>query len=91
MVILEAFSHGVSVIATPVGAVPEVITDGHNGILVPPGDDISLARAIERLIADANLRKSLGTAAKDTHSKRFEFERYICRLTDLWRRACASA
>lgn len=91
MVILEAFSHGVPVIATPVGAVAEVITDGHNGILVPPGDDATLTRAIERLVVDANLRKSLGAAAKDTHSERFEFEKYICRLADLWRRACASA
>ena len=88
MVIVEALSHGVAVIATPVGAVPEVITDGYNGILVPPGDEAALARSIERLVSDARLRRSLGAAARNTHMERFEFENYLRRLTDIWNSAC---
>jgi glycosyltransferase involved in cell wall biosynthesis len=88
MVVIEALSHGVAVIATPVGAVPEVITDGYNGILVPAGDEDALASSIERLLLDAKLRRSLGAAAKRTHAERFEFERYICRLADIWNGAC---
>ncbi len=88
MVVLEALSHGVAVIATPVGAVPEVIADGHNGLLVPAGDVDSLSRSIERLIVDAGLRNALGAAARKTHADRYEFEAYVRRLAQIWKRAC---
>jgi glycosyltransferase involved in cell wall biosynthesis len=88
MVIIEAFSHGLAVIATPVGAVPEVITDGFNGILVPPGDDTALARAIERMLLNQSLRESLGSAARRTHLERFEFNNYISRLAEIWHSTC---
>jgi glycosyltransferase involved in cell wall biosynthesis len=88
MVVVEGFAHGLAVIATPVGAVPEVVEDGYNGILVPSGDEGSLATAIERLVLNEDLRRSLGAAAKKTHSERFEFNKYIYRLADIWNRAC---
>jgi glycosyltransferase involved in cell wall biosynthesis len=88
MVILEALSHGVAVIATPVGAIPEVIEDGCNGILAPPRDVESLARSIERLIVDAELRRSLGAAARRTHADRYQFEKYVFRLAEIWNDSC---
>ncbi len=62
-VILEAFAHGRPVIASNVGGIPEMITDGENGILVAPGDAAALGRAIERLLRDTVLAEKLVNAA----------------------------
>jgi glycosyltransferase involved in cell wall biosynthesis len=64
MVLLEAMAHGRAVVATPVGGIPSLIEDGATGLLVPKGDAEALREAIERLLADADLRKRLGEAAR---------------------------
>lgn len=84
MVILEAFAQGVPVIATPVGAIPEVVIDGRNGRLVAPGDVKGLATAIEGLIRDPALRSRMGEAARHDHAEKFEIERYLQRLAGIW-------
>jgi glycosyltransferase involved in cell wall biosynthesis len=89
MVILEAFAHGVPVIATPVGAIPEVVRDGWNGFLVAPGDVQGLAAAIERMIRDPALRARMGIAAQRDHAEKFEITRYLERLAAVWTSALA--
>jgi glycosyltransferase involved in cell wall biosynthesis len=61
---VEALSVGVPVVSTAVGGVPEVVTDGVNGLLVPPGDPEQLAAAIRRLLEEPGLRDRLAEAAK---------------------------
>jgi glycosyltransferase involved in cell wall biosynthesis len=61
--VVEALAVGCPVIATAVGGVPEVVRDGANGLLVPPGDAAELADAIERFFGDASLRERLRGAA----------------------------
>jgi glycosyltransferase involved in cell wall biosynthesis len=61
--VLEALAAGTPVISTAVGGVPEVVHDGENGILVPPGDPQALADAIRRFLADDALRRRLADAA----------------------------
>jgi glycosyltransferase involved in cell wall biosynthesis len=87
MSILEAFARGIAVVATPVGSVPEVIEHDRNGLLVPAGDVPALARALERLIADGALRRTLGIAARQDHAARFDINVYIPRLAAIWRAA----
>ncbi len=84
MSILEAFAAGAAVVATPVGAVPDVITHGKNGLLVEAGDVDGLASALRRLIADTGLRNALGAAAKRDHAERYNIENYVTRLEDIW-------
>lgn len=87
MVVIEGFAYGVAVIATPVGAVPEVIDHERNGLLVPVGDVDALAAAIDRLIEDGELRRSLGDAGRHDYTERYEISTYIPRLVSAWRRA----
>jgi glycosyltransferase involved in cell wall biosynthesis len=61
--VVEALAVGTPVLATRTGGVAEVVTDGVNGLLVPPGDADALAAAIARYFADAELRERLRAAA----------------------------
>lgn len=63
--LLEAMASGLACIATPVGGVPEVLEDGITGLIVPQGDVRALASALEMLASDAELRVSLGCAARE--------------------------
>ena len=85
MVIVEAFAQGVPVVATPVGAVPEIVEDGVSGLLSPVGDAAALAAALEKLIASPELRHKMGATAREMHAERFELSGYIARLIDIWR------
>jgi glycosyltransferase involved in cell wall biosynthesis len=62
--VLEAMASGRPVIASSVGGVVDMIADGTSGLLVPPGDTAGLAVAIDRLLADEDLRARLGASAK---------------------------
>ena len=90
MAILEAFAFGKAVITTPVGAIPEVIDDERNGLLVPPGDVDALAAALDRLIGDDELRKRLGTTAQMDHALRYDIAPYVARLAGIWRQVMES-
>lgn len=69
--LLEAMACGLPAVATSVGAAPEMVEDGVDGFLVPPGDPDALAGAIERLLADSNLRRSVGGKARDSSLSRY--------------------
>ncbi|WP_442869882.1 glycosyltransferase family 4 protein [Bradyrhizobium sp. CCBAU 11361] len=72
MSIIEAYAYGAAVVATPAGAVPEVIAHERNGLLVPVGDAEALANALKRLLEDGALRRRLGDAARRDHAERYE-------------------
>jgi glycosyltransferase involved in cell wall biosynthesis len=61
--VVESLAVGTPVVATAVGGVAEVVHDGENGLLVPPGDPAALAAAIERFAGDEELRRRLRAAA----------------------------
>jgi glycosyltransferase involved in cell wall biosynthesis len=59
-VFLEAQAAGCAVVATTVGGIPDIVTDGHTGLLVPPDDVSAAAAAVDRLLSDDDLRMQLG-------------------------------
>lgn len=77
MSILEAMANGLAVVATPVGAVPEVIRPGVNGCLVPVGDVVALSNALRAVISDRALRERLGAGARALYQERFAIESYV--------------
>ena len=60
----EAAAAGLPRIGTRINAIPEIVQDGRNGILVPPGDRGELVAALRRLIASADVRREFGSAAR---------------------------
>lgn len=64
MALIEAMSFGLSVISTPVGGIPELISHGKNGLLIEPGNVQELSSAMLSLVENKDMRKSLGIEAK---------------------------
>lgn len=65
LAIMEAMATGLPVVATAVGGVPEVVSDGQTGILVPPRQPKLLAQAIVRLLVDPDLARAMGAAGRN--------------------------
>lgn len=86
-VILEAKQAGVPVVATRVGGVPELVTSGVDGILVPPGDDSVLANAIEQVLTDAEKRRALVAAGEAQVRELFSWPALVTRTQAVLRDA----
>ena len=64
VVLMEALASRIPVIATQVAGVSELVVDGVSGLIVPPGDVAGLARAMDRLLGDPDLRARMGEAGR---------------------------
>lgn len=89
MALLEAMGWGLPVVATPVGAVPQVVEDGVTGRLVPVGDPAVLAAAVADLLSDPAAAADLGAAARLSVTGRFERGRIQRRLGTVYDQAAA--
>ena len=70
--IVEALACGLPVVSTPVTGVPEAVVHGTNGLLVPSGDVVALADAVQSLAADPALRDRLARAARASVEQKFD-------------------
>jgi glycosyltransferase involved in cell wall biosynthesis len=82
--VLEYMAAGRPIVATAVGATPELIEDGMHGLLAPPGDPAALARAIGRLLVDPALARRLGEAARWRARERYGREAMVRRFEDFY-------
>ena len=73
-VLMEAGSQELAAVTTSVSAVPELITDGENGLLVPPDQPEALAAALETLIRDPERRLRMGKTARTIVLERFAMD-----------------
>jgi len=83
--VLEALQAGAPIVSTDVDGLTEDLTDEHDALLVPPADPAALARAIARLLADPELRRSVSRAARSTYEARFTAEQVVADLARVYR------
>jgi glycosyltransferase involved in cell wall biosynthesis len=83
-VVLESLAAQVPVVATAVGGTPEVVQDGINGCLVPPGHADALAGCIRALLSDAPLRRRMGQHGHRRVREEFTFAAQARRYRDLF-------
>ena len=83
---LDAMACGTPVVATRAGGIPEAVTDGQEGLLVPPEDPRALAGAIVRLLRDADLRRRLGAAGRARVAAEFSVETMVGRTLAAYER-----
>lgn len=81
-VILEAMAMGVPVVSTRHSGIPEAITDGEHGLLVPTGDADALADAVESLLGDPDRRTAMGEAGRRRAADAFDVEVNVRRLLE---------
>jgi len=86
--VVEALAVGTPVLATTTGGVAEVVRDGENGLLVPPGDAGALAEVVRRYFADEELRERLRAAAAPSVEE-YAPERVFARLEQALEQAAA--
>jgi glycosyltransferase involved in cell wall biosynthesis len=87
----EAMAFGRPVVAAAGGALLDLVADGETGLLVPPRDAPALRAAVERLLADRELRERLGRAGREAARERFGWDGVIERTLAVYRQAMASA
>ena len=87
-VVLEAMAVGLPVVATRVSGIPDVVSDGVNGLLSPPGDEDTLAAHLRRIFSEPAAARELGYHARDFALRSFSTERYLNGYRELL--ACAT-
>jgi glycosyltransferase involved in cell wall biosynthesis len=83
----EAMAHGRPVVASSVGGLRDLVVDGETGLFVQPGDVAGLRAALERLLADGELRRRLGAAARTRAREHFSWERAVSLTVTAYRDA----
>jgi glycosyltransferase involved in cell wall biosynthesis len=76
LAILEALAHGVAVLCTPVGEIPNVLANGRDARFVAPGDPASIARGLSMLLGDAEMRARLGRNGRAIYEEKFSVQRF---------------
>lgn len=88
MALLEAMASGLPVVTTPVGGIPDAVSDGVDGVMVMPGDTQQLVEALQRLIENESLRLTLGRNAR-ARAERCDVGQYSLELAQMYRSVMA--
>ncbi len=84
-VLIEAMAVGLPVISTTTGSIPDVVLDGHTGLIVPPRDSARLAERIDELLRNPPLRRHLAANAHRHITEHYSLDRMLDRLEQVYR------
>lgn len=87
--VVEAMALAKPIVATRVGAIPEMLSGGC-GLLAEPKDAVSLAEALSRLLCDDRVRRELGDRAHARAISHYSIDAVFAQYMDMWRRAALS-
>jgi glycosyltransferase involved in cell wall biosynthesis len=91
LVTLEAMAHGLPVVATRAGGIPDKVVDGETGRLVEPGDVDALAAAVNDVVMDAGAREAMGRRGRERVAARFSWPEVAARTVALYEELCRAA
>lgn len=83
LTLVEAMQHGIPIVSTDEGAIPDMVEDGLNGLVCQRKDVHSLVNALEKLLNDNELRKQMGENGRFRYKERYTkemFEKNFCRI-----------
>jgi len=84
VVLMEGMASGLPVVASRLSGIPELVEDGRSGFLVPPGDSLALADALQRLRDNSHLRQQMGQAGRDKVTREFNLMTNAARRATLY-------
>jgi glycosyltransferase involved in cell wall biosynthesis len=87
----EAAACGLPVVSCRVGAVSELVIEGESGLLAPPGDARSLARALQTLVDDPSLRAAMGTRGRELAERENNFQKNYESIVELLQRVSGAS
>jgi glycosyltransferase involved in cell wall biosynthesis len=90
VVLLEAMNYAVPVVASNIGGITDIVQHESTGLLVPPGDERALAKALTSLLENPELSRSLGQAGARLLRETFSWDRIVDRWEAVYRRAIES-
>lgn len=88
MSVLEAMSYGIVTIATPVGGVPQVISDGVDGLLFPVDNVDALARKLDFLMSDKAYKARIGKKGRARIEEAFSLDVFMERIISIYNEVC---
>ena len=88
--LLEGMAAGAVPVATPVGAIPDVMTDGVHGLLVPLRDAGAITAAVARLVQDRSLLARMSAASRKRIAASYSLERLAADFAVLYANVCAA-
>jgi glycosyltransferase involved in cell wall biosynthesis len=84
MSVIEAMAYGIPVVSTPVGSIPEVVTDGLHGLLVNAGDVKGLSDAIDKLMSESEMRHQMSLKCYSKIKDEYSIDKTFEKLTNLY-------
>jgi glycosyltransferase involved in cell wall biosynthesis len=88
IVCMEALAAGMPIVTTGVGGISDIVDEGKNGYLVPPGDGAALGDALEPLLLDASRRRAMGLFCREDARQRYDSRTNARRLFEFVRSRC---
>lgn len=82
--LLEGMACGIPAVCTDVASMPEVVTDGVTGFVVPPNDPIALRQKLHTLVDDVGLNRTMGQAARSDVLERFTWPAVVDRCLEIY-------
>jgi len=89
LVILEALATGTPVIASRIAGIPDIISDGYNGIMVPPRDVDALSKSMQKLACDPELREKMSHNARRTINEKFSWKNVAKEVLTVYDKVCS--